>query len=84
MCIRDRRYVSPQDWNKLISDPETTVIDTRNSYEVDIGTFKNAINPKTKTFREFPGYIDTHLNPKKNKKVAMFCTGGIRCEKATL
>ena len=59
------KYVSPQDWNKLISDPETTVIDTRNSYEVDIGTFKNAINPRTETFREFPGYINTHLNPKK-------------------
>ena len=76
-------YVAPQDWNKLISDPETTVIDTRNSYEVDIGTFKNAINPKTKTFRELPNYIDTQLDPKKNKKIAMFCTGGIRCEKAT-
>ena len=59
------KYVSPQDWNKLISDPETTIIDTRNNYEVDIGTFKNSINPRTKTFRELPNYIDTHLNPKK-------------------
>jgi len=77
------KYVTPQDWNKLISDPETIVIDTRNNYEVDIGTFKNSINPKTETFRELPNYIDTQLDPKKNKKIAMFCTGGIRCEKAT-
>src|SRR6056300_1816732 len=77
------QYVDPRDWNALISDPETVLIDTRNDYEYDIGTFKNAINPNTKTFREFPKYIKKHLDPKTTKKVAMFCTGGIRCEKAT-
>lgn len=76
-------YVKPEDWNELISDPEVTLIDTRNEYEVGIGTFKNAINPHTTSFREFPDYAKTHLNPEKNKKVAMFCTGGIRCEKST-
>jgi len=77
------QYVKPEDWNELISDPDTIIIDTRNDYEVDIGTFKNAINPKTKTFREFPEYVDKNLDPSKHKKIAMFCTGGIRCEKAT-
>ena len=77
------QYVKPQDWNKIISDPEVILIDTRNDYEYSIGTFKNAINPKTSTFREFPEYVKTHLDPKKHKKVAMFCTGGIRCEKAS-
>jgi UPF0176 protein len=77
------KYVTPQDWNSIISDPEVVLIDARNDYEYTIGTFKNAINPKTNTFREFPEYVKTHLNPKKHKKVAMFCTGGIRCEKAS-
>ena len=77
------KYVKPQDWNSIISDPEVVLIDTRNDYEYAIGSFKNAINPKTTTFREFPDYIKTHFNPKKHKKVAMFCTGGIRCEKAS-
>ena len=77
------QYVRPEDWNKLISDPNTIIIDTRNDYEVDIGSFKNAINPNTKTFREFPDYVDKYLDPDKHKKIAMFCTGGIRCEKAT-
>jgi UPF0176 protein len=77
------KYVKPQDWNSIISDPEVVLIDTRNDYEFAIGTFKNAINPKTNTFREFPEYIKTHFDPKKHKKVAMFCTGGIRCEKAS-
>ena len=77
------KYVKPQDWNAIISDPEVALIDTRNDYEYAIGTFKNAINPKTKTFREFPNYLKTHFDPKKHKKVAMFCTGGIRCEKAS-
>ena len=77
------RYVKPQDWNSIISDPEVVLIDTRNDYEYAIGTFKNAINPKTNTFREFPEYVKTHFDPKKHKKVAMFCTGGIRCEKAS-
>jgi UPF0176 protein len=76
-------YVKPQDWNSIISDPEVVLIDTRNDYEYAIGTFKNAVNPKTNTFREFPGYVKTHFDPKKHKKVAMFCTGGIRCEKAS-
>lgn len=76
-------YVKPQDWNILISDPDVTVVDTRNDYEFAIGSFKGAIDPKTKSFREFPDYVAENLNPSKNKKVAMFCTGGIRCEKAT-
>jgi UPF0176 protein len=76
-------YVSPQEWNALISDPEVTLIDARNDYEVSIGTFKGAQNPKTASFRQFPDYVRTHLDPTKHKKVAMFCTGGIRCEKAT-
>ncbi len=76
-------YVKPKDWNALISDPDVTVIDTRNGYEIEIGTFKNAIDPKTETFREFPEYVAKELDPSKNKKVAMFCTGGIRCEKST-
>ncbi len=76
-------YVPPAQWNKLISDPKVTLIDTRNDYEVEIGTFKNAINPNTETFREFPQYVKEHLDPSKHKKVAMFCTGGIRCEKST-
>ncbi len=77
------RYVKPKDWNALISDPEVTLIDTRNDYEVQIGTFKNAVNPNTETFREFPEYVAQELDPSKHKKVAMFCTGGIRCEKST-
>lgn len=76
-------YVSPQDWNALICDPEVTVIDTRNDYEVTIGTFKAAQNPQTSDFRQFPDYIRQHLDPSTHKKVALFCTGGIRCEKAT-
>lgn len=76
-------YVKPADWNQLISADDVTVVDTRNDYEVQIGTFQHAINPQTETFREFPEFVKTHLDPKKNKKVAMFCTGGIRCEKST-
>ncbi len=76
-------YVKPEDWNQLISSDDVTVVDTRNDYEVQIGTFKRAINPNTTTFREFPEFVSTHLDPKKHKKVAMFCTGGIRCEKST-
>lgn len=76
-------YVKPQDWNALIADPDVTVIDTRNDYEIEIGTFEHAINPNTETFREFPQYVKENLDPSKNKKVAMFCTGGIRCEKST-
>ena len=76
-------YVKPQDWNALISDPDVILIDTRNDYEVDIGTFKSALDPKTTTFREFPAYVANNLDKTKHKKVAMFCTGGIRCEKAS-
>ena len=76
-------YVNPQEWNDLISNPEVTVIDTRNDYEVNIGTFKRAQNPQTQSFREFPEYVRQNLDPNQNKKVAMFCTGGIRCEKAS-
>lgn len=76
-------YVKPEDWNALISDPDVILIDTRNGYEVDIGTFKGAIDPKTTTFREFPDYVAQHFDKTKHKKVAMFCTGGIRCEKAS-
>ncbi len=76
-------YVSPKDWNTLIADPEVTVIDTRNDFEVSIGTFKGAQNPKTRSFRQFPDYTRNHLDPTKHKKIALFCTGGIRCEKAS-
>ena len=76
-------YIKPKDWNAIISDPEVVLIDTRNDYEYAIGSFKNAINPKTNTFREFPEYVKSHFDPKKHKKIAMFCTGGIRCEKAS-
>ena len=76
-------YVDPLDWNALISDPEVLLIDTRNDYEYSVGTFRNAINPNTESFREFPNYIQNNLDPKQHKKVAMFCTGGIRCEKST-
>ena len=76
-------YVEPKDWNALISDPEVLVIDTRNDFEVRIGSFKGAVDPRTKSFGEFPGYVRAHLDPARHKKVAMFCTGGIRCEKAT-
>ena len=77
------QYVEPEDWNALIADPDTVVIDTRNVYETRIGTFKNAIDPGTTNFRDFPAYVEQNLDNVKNAKVAMFCTGGIRCEKAT-
>lgn len=76
-------YVEPRDWNQLISDPEVTIIDTRNYYEYEIGTFAGALNPETQTFRELPAYVAKNLDPAKHKKIAMFCTGGIRCEKST-
>jgi len=76
-------YVKPEDWNSLIADPDVILVDTRNAYETAIGTFKNAIDPHTETFREFPEYVKQNLNPQQHKKVAMFCTGGIRCEKST-
>ena len=76
-------YVAPAEWNQLISDPEVLLVDTRNDYEVEVGTFVNAVNPKTKSFREFPAWAQKNLDPSVHKKVAMFCTGGIRCEKST-
>jgi UPF0176 protein len=76
-------YVNPKDWNSLISDPDVILVDTRNDYEFKVGTFRNAINPNTESFREFPNYVRENLDPIKHKKVAMFCTGGIRCEKST-
>ncbi len=76
--------VDPKDWNSLITDPNIMLVDTRNEYEYQIGTFKNAISPKTTNFREFPDFVKQKLNPKKNKKIAIFCTGGIRCEKASV
>ncbi len=80
-------YVNAYEWNKLLKDKSTLVIDTRNYYEVSLGSFNNSINPKTKNFREFPKwvdkYIDKYVNEKQIDNIAMFCTGGIRCEKAT-
>ena len=76
-------YVAAKDWNELISDPDVILIDTRNDYETKIGTFKSAVDPHTKSFREFPEYMKKNHNPGTEKKVAMFCTGGIRCEKST-
>jgi len=76
-------YVDPADWNTLISDPQVTLIDTRNAYESAIGSFDGAIQPQTESFREFPDYASQHLDPARHRKIAMFCTGGIRCEKST-
>ena len=76
-------YVSPKEWNALISDPDVIVLDTRNDYEVKIGTFRNAVDPDLLTFRAFPEFVEKNLHNQKHKKVAMFCTGGIRCEKAS-
>ena len=76
-------YLNPEQWNEMISDPETLLIDTRNQYEYEVGTFEGAINPETTSFREFPDYVRENLDPEKHKRVAMFCTGGIRCEKST-
>jgi UPF0176 protein len=76
-------YVAPTEWNRVISDPNVVLVDARNDYEVNIGTFKGAVNPHTESFRELPDYLTSHLDPQKHPKVAMFCTGGIRCEKAT-
>jgi UPF0176 protein len=76
-------YVTPLEWNALLDDPEVTLIDTRNSFEVAHGSFPGSIDPGTVRFGEFPRFVDTVLNPERHRKVAMFCTGGIRCEKAT-
>ncbi len=76
-------YVKPAEWNRLISRPDTITIDTRNAYETYLGTFKGALDPKTRTFKELPGWVEKHRDDLKNKKIAMYCTGGIRCEKST-
>jgi UPF0176 protein len=76
-------YVEPEEWNALIADPNVRVIDTRNVYEVEIGTFRGAENPGTESFSDFPKYVNTRLDPARDRKLALFCTGGIRCEKAT-
>jgi UPF0176 protein len=77
------KYVNPEEWNALIRDPDVRVIDTRNEYEVKVGTFKGAENPHTDTFRQWPEYVEKELGSDKKQKIAMFCTGGIRCEKAS-
>tara|TARA_Y100001970_G_C14215905_1_gene849622 strand:- start:1197 stop:2123 length:927 start_codon:yes stop_codon:yes gene_type:complete len=76
-------FVDPVEWNKIINDSSTIIIDTRNFYEVSIGSFANSLSPNTKTFREFPKWAKNNLDKSKNSKIAMFCTGGIRCEKAS-
>ena len=76
-------YVAPEDWNALLADPDVLLIDTRNEYEYQMCTFRGATDPQTATFREFPDYVKKHLDPAQHKKVALFCTGVIRCEKAT-
>jgi len=76
-------YVEPKNWNKIIQEPDTVVIDTRNDYEVELGTFEGATNPNTETFCQWDEYVKENLQSQKDKKVAMFCTGGIRCEKAS-
>jgi UPF0176 protein len=76
-------YVAPENWNELISQPNVRLVDTRNDYEVGLGTFKGAKNPQTESFRDFPAWVETNLSEDKDQPVAMFCTGGIRCEKST-
>lgn len=76
-------YLDPNEWHQFIQDPDVIILDTRNDYEYELGTFKNAINPDIENFREFPDYVQKNLSDKKDKKIAMFCTGGIRCEKTT-
>jgi len=81
VCVGE--YIEPKNWNALISGHDVLLLDTRNDYEFEVGTFKGAVNPDTKTFREFPEFVQSHYNPEQHKRVAMFCTGGIRCEKAS-
>lgn len=77
------KYLSPDEWNDLLKDPNVLIIDTRNQYEVALGAFKSAINPETENFRDFPEFVASQLMNEKSKKIAMYCTGGIRCEKST-
>jgi UPF0176 protein len=81
--VRGGTYVSPADWNALIADPDVLVLDTRNAYEVAAGTFAGAVDPKTRRFGDLPGFVAEALDPTKHRRIAMFCTGGIRCEKAS-
>jgi len=76
-------YVQPEDWNLVITRPDVLTLDVRNDYEIELGSFQNATNPHTATFRDFPEYVSDHLDPQKNSEIAMYCTGGIRCEKAS-
>jgi UPF0176 protein len=76
-------YVAPEDWNSVVDDPQVTLVDTRNDYECAIGSFRGAVDPSLTNFREFPQWVEQNLDPEVNRKVAMFCTGGIRCEKAS-
>jgi len=80
---RPGRYVDPKEWNSLLADPEVLLLDTRNTYETEIGTFTGAVKPPLDTFSDFATYVRENLDPGKHRKVAMFCTGGIRCEKAS-
>lgn len=82
-AIKTGKHVDPETWNDIISDPEVLVIDTRNEYEYQVGSFENAVSPQTDHFREFPEFVEENLDPNQHKKIAMFCTGGIRCEKAS-
>ena len=81
--VRVGTYVEPEDWNALLRDPDIVVIDTRNAYEVALGTFSGARDPRTESFNAFPDYVQRALDPARHRKIAMFCTGGIRCEKAS-
>ncbi len=81
--VNTGEHVAAERWHDLLDDPEVVVIDTRNTYEIDIGTFPGAINPGTTNFRDFPAWVAAHLDPQQHRQVAMFCTGGIRCEKAS-
>ena len=80
---RTGTHVDAETWNRLLDDPEVVVIDTRNGYEIAVGSFAGAIDPRTRSFREFPEFVASQLDPANNRRVAMFCTGGIRCEKAS-
>jgi UPF0176 protein len=82
-ALRVGTYVEPRDWNALIAREDVTLVDTRNGYEVGLGTFDRALDPGTRTFTEFKAFVANHLDPARDRKVAMFCTGGIRCEKAS-
>jgi UPF0176 protein len=82
-CETVGTHVEPKDWNALISDPDVLVIDTRNSFEHEFGTFRGAVDPRTESFGSFPAYVRAELAADKSRRIAMFCTGGIRCEKAT-